>query len=198
MDLSKLPKLSETPAVPVDPTPSAVWVEKAVPVTQSGSTVHNSTIGAEAWISIGIGLLLLLLTPHTLAYFSSKIFHTPFQPYPDPTRPYPAKCDFILYDNGTKEYYRDRLEFWSDLAITAFAVILLLDGAVIARARRPKPVLIIFCVTVAATAGNLFYLIQTMSSGLPIISACAVIFGGYIAIYQWNLFKTIRRSTGSA
>ena len=35
MDLSKLPKLSETPAVPVDPTPSAVWVEKAVPVTQS-------------------------------------------------------------------------------------------------------------------------------------------------------------------
>ncbi len=68
-----------------------------------------------------MGVLLLVLAPHSLGYFSSKVFHTTFEPYPDPTRPFPAKCDFLLYDDGTKIFYRDTTDFWSDLAITAFA-----------------------------------------------------------------------------
>ena len=194
MDMSKLPKLSQTPAPPPGETQEPVVAAIPLARNAAGDPHGPASVAAEAWISIGIGLLLLILTPNTVGYFSAKVFHTKFGPYPDPTQPYPAKCDFIQYLDGTKEFYRDRLEFWSDLAITAFAITLMLDGVIIARARRPKPVLIVFCVTVAATVGNLFYLVKTLSGGLPLISACAVIFGGYMAIYQWNLYKALSAS----
>ncbi|HEX3358354.1 MAG TPA: hypothetical protein VHS31_15380 [Tepidisphaeraceae bacterium] len=217
MDLSKLPKLSQTQqatpeASPSSPAPSPATTPAATSYCRScglplragasfcdgcGSPTTRApagraAIGAEVWISVAMGILLLILAPHTLGYFSSKIFHTTFEPYPDPTRPFPAKCDFLLYDDGTKIYYRDTMEFWSDLAITAFAMTLIADGIVMALARRPLPVLCVFVLTCAATLGNLFYLVRTMNNGFPIISALAVIFGVYLAIQQWRQFQTLR------
>jgi hypothetical protein len=184
MDLSKLPKLSETPRPPPQPGPEAPRVPVArVEPAQFG-------LGAEAWISLAFGMLLLLISHNTLGYFSSKLFHTSFEPFPDPTRQYPARCDFILYMDGTKIFYRDTVTFWSDLVVTLFAITLILDGLILLRARRAGVILCALAVTTIATLANLFYLVRTISGGLPIISILAVIFGVYIAIYQWNLYKS--------
>ena len=200
MDMSKLPKFSQTPPTP----PSQAGDQEAGMPTASVHAARAMSVappgnGAEAWISIGVGILLLIFVPNALGYFSSKLFHTKFEPYPDPTRPFPAKCDFVinLYPDGTKAtvYYRDMPEFWSDVAVTAFAFTLLLDGIVMVRARKPLPVLIVLCITVAATVGNLIYLVENMSGGVPIISALAVLFGGYIAMYQWSFYKALRENT---
>jgi hypothetical protein len=220
MDLSKLPKLSQTQnpgsgeppaqtAPSSSPAPATEFCRACGLPLRAGArfcdacgaaTVRTSTgraqLGAEVWINVAMGVLLLVLAPHTLGYFSSRVFHTTFEPYPDPTRPFPAKCDFLLYDDGTKIFYRDTMEFWSDLAITAFALTLIVDGIVMAFARRPFPVLCAFILTSATTLGNLFYLARTMNSGLPIISAMAVIFGVYIAIQQWKTFQSLRRVPG--
>ena len=133
MDMSKLPKFSQTPA---PPPPEQPMMDQANPGPLSAPAQAAPAVaarpgnGPEAWISIGIGVILLLITPNTLAYFSSKIFHTKFEPFVDPTRPFPAKCDFIMYTDGTKIFYRDMTAFWSDLAVTAFALTLILDGFV--------------------------------------------------------------------
>jgi len=182
MDVSKLPKLSQSDAPP--PTPVEPEGQRPIQFAPPNRV-------AEAWISIAVGIILLLVTPHTLGYFSSKVFHTPFAPYADPTRPYPARCDFILYDDGTKIFYRDTRDFWNDLVITAFAMVLIVDGILMVRARRPTVVLAALILTVLATLGNLIYLVATFSNGLPIISALAVVFGVYIAISQWSVFRTL-------
>jgi hypothetical protein len=182
MDISKLPKLSQSeppPPSPVEPADHRP-IQFAPP---------NRV--AEVWISIAIGIILLLVTPHTLGYFSSRVFHTPFAPFADPTRPYPARCDFILYDDGTKIFYRDTRDFWNDLVITAFAMVLIVDGILMVRARRAAVVMAGLLLTILATLGDLIYLVATFSSGVAIISALAVVFGVYIAISQWSVFRML-------
>ena len=190
MDISKLPKLSNSPAPPNNDEPPAGAIP---PPPEPCKPVHSPlTVAAEAWISIGLGLLLLWFFPNTLKYLSSKLFGTTFAPFANPTRPFPARCNFILYTDGTQIFYRDLITFWSDAAITAFALVLILDGIVLAWIRRPAVLMLTFCLTVAAVLGNLFYLIKTFDQGLPIVSALAVIIGGYIAMTQWARLQTLR------
>src|SRR5438874_1353574 len=155
MDLSKLPKLSETPRAP-----QAAQESPSVAARAEAAQIGT---GAEAWISLAFGVFLLLFAHNTLGYFSSKVFHTSFEPYADPTRPYPARCDFILYSDGTKIFYRDTTNFWSDLVVTLFAITLILDGVVLLRARKPGIVLCALCITTIATLANVFYLVRTIS-----------------------------------
>ncbi len=233
MDLSKLPKLSQTPnattgndevaatsastgasqsQTPDLPgklgSPSTVksdhcracglplragvrFCESCGAPARTGATAASA--GAEAWISIAIGIILLILTPNTLTFCSSKIFHTTFAPYPDPTRPFPAKCDFILYDDGSKQFYRDRPEFWSDLAITTFAAAMIVEGFTLILSRRRSAMIFALGLTVAATLLNLGYVIATTSKyGWPILSLLAVVFGVYIAIQQWTHLRAAR------
>ena len=187
MDVSKLPKLSQKPT-PGVPAPETVATEP-----RAALPVPVVSIGGEAWISVGIGLLLLLLTPTSLAYFSSKVFHTKFEPFADPTRPFPAKCDFILFTDGTKSFYRDTLNYWSDLVITVFALALILDGVVLAFFRKPGAVMFALTLTVLSTLANLVYLFTSFSNGIAIWSAVAVIMGVYMAILQWTLFQSLAR-----
>jgi hypothetical protein len=70
-------------------------------------------------------------------------------------------------------------------------MVLIVDGILMVRARRPTVVLAALILTVLATLGNLIYLVATFSNGLPIISALAVVFGVYIAISQWSVFRTL-------
>ena len=47
-----------------------------------------------------------------------------------------------------------------------------------------------FCLTVVATAYNVIYLVMSFNRfGLALISAFAVAFGVYIAMYQWKLIQ---------
>jgi hypothetical protein len=52
--------------------------------------------------------------------------------------------------------------------------------------------------TVLTTLYNLGYLVTSFGSmGLAYISAFAVAFGVYIAMYQWNLLKASRAAAGA-
>lgn len=217
MDISKLPKLSQTPSPPPadEASPTAVPPEAGFPVAvvpnqaptvwcrtcnapnpsgtrfcgncgaeltpSAGTDIRSADVGggAEAWISIGLGVILLLMNPRLFQYIFHVCFGTHFAPY--------------VMDDGTEVPYTDQLDFWSDLGITLFGIVLIIDGFVLFIARRRTLLWIAFALTVATTAYNAGYLAMTFSrGGLAIISAFAVLFGGFIAAYQWRLLQSTR------
>jgi hypothetical protein len=216
MDLSKLPRLSTTaspppsddPADPAAPPPELVTTTSAPPAgycacgaplragarfcDSCGAPVAAAPVaalgyardpdagsGAEVWLSVAIGALLLLMQPRLLKFIFHKLFGTFFAPYIDP-------------ETGNEVPYTAQLDFWSDLGITLFAFVLILEGLAIAFARRRGVVAAAFALTVLTTAYNLGYLLYTFSSGVAILSAFAVAFGVYIAIFEWRLLQQLR------
>ncbi len=88
--------------------------------------------------------------------------------------------------------------FWSDLAVTSFALALIVEGIALVLSRRWAVVLFALVLTLAATLLNLGFVLGTYSQyGLARISALAVIFGVYMAIYQWTLLQSSRRVKGT-
>lgn len=188
MDMSKLPRLSQTNKDDA-PTPVA-GQQTGAPAPPPGNVPDYQPrydprdiepgVGGEVWISIAVGLILLLMFPRLLKFLSHALFGTFFAPYTMP--------------NGTEVAYTSTPDFWSDLGVTLFAIVLIVEGvALVLGRRRPGVVMFAFGLTVLATLYNLGYLVMSFSTmGLAYISAFAVAFGVYIAMYQWNLLKASR------
>jgi hypothetical protein len=178
MDLSKLPKLSETPAPPqVD---RAAERRDEVERYLARYDAPGSS-AAEAWISIAIGAILLLMSPRLLQYmFSPGTFS--------------EKWTFSNPD-GSPLAYPKTVFFWGDVALVAFALVLIVEGVVLVIGRKHIAVVVFaFCLTVAATLFNLGYVVVMLQMGYgpQIFSLLAVAFGGYIAFYEWNLLQSLR------
>jgi hypothetical protein len=201
MDMSKLPRLSQTPPPPpIDPSPGDDATSHAPPPTADPGRAPAPSPGyaldydarspagsslAEAWIGIAVGAILLLLSPRLLQFvFSPSSF--------------PQKWTFNDA-NGNPLAYTKTVFFWGDLAIAAFALVLILEGLVIGFARKSGPVAALFGLTVLTVALNAVYLVAMVMNnyGLQLMSALAVAFGVYIAIYQWNLLMTLRGTARS-
>lgn len=166
MDLSKLPKLSHTP--PSDPPPPP-------------ERMRAAPIGPEVWISFAVGVILLLYYRRFLEWVCSRLFGTSFNEFHKP--------------DGTMVPYPQVPEFWSDLGITLFAIVLILESLVLAFARHRAMIWIVFTLTLCMIGYNLGYLISSYSDhGLAAVSALAVAFGGYIALHQWNLLRGVRET----
>jgi hypothetical protein len=221
MDLSKLPRLSKTDAPPApdpadavaappgargfDPVmtssaPAAGFCRCGAPARAGarfcescGAPLANTGlspalpyggapepgVGAEVWISVAIGALLLLMQPRLLQFLSHMAFGTFFAPYIDS-------------QTGAEVRYTAQLDFWSDLGITLFAFVLIIEGLALSFARRRGVVMMALGLTVITTAYNLGYLVLTFSSGIAILSAFAVAFGVYIAIFEWRMLQSTR------
>jgi hypothetical protein len=209
MDLSKLPRLSKTetptdagvaaPTAGEQPAPAAAatfcngcgaplrpgarFCDSCGAPTYSPSyhTAPDPDVGygAEAWISIAVGVILLLMQPRLIKFICHKVFGTYFAPYVDA--------------DGNEFPYTAQLDFWSDLGLTLFALVLILEGFVLAFARKRMLILIAFALTVLTTVYNLGYLVFTFNAGIAILSAMAVAFGVYIAIYEWRLLQRLKR-----
>jgi hypothetical protein len=135
--------------------------------------------GAEAWISIGVGLFLLLIQPRFALWLSSRLFHTHFNEFID--------------QNGTVVPYTQVPEFWSDLGPFLFALVLIFDGVVIAFVRRRAAIAFVLLLTVVTTLFNLIWLVASFAKyGLALISFLAVVFGAYTAFVQWKLLQSAR------
>jgi hypothetical protein len=176
MDLSKLPKLSQTPPPPAPAEPDAATdsprpVEFA-PVQRASQTAS----GPEAFISIAIGLLLLWMASGLIRFLFNG----------DPGG--------ITDERDLPMRYVDSVFFQSDLVIAVFAVALIVEGLVIALIRRPALILAAIALTVVAIVLNLAYVIkmQLAGYGLQILPTLAVIFGIYIAIYEWRMYQHSR------
>ncbi len=177
MDLSKLPRLSETnkhaptPQPPTESPPS-------VPPAQPAHRQLGSPAGAEAWITIAVGVIILLMYPRFLQWACSRLFGTHFN-------------EFMR--DGAIVPYTQVPEFWADLGPTTFGIMLIFEGLVLALAPRRALVRPAFVLTVAVTIFNFVYLVKTYAQyGLALVSALAVAFGVYIALHQWKLLGDSR------
>jgi hypothetical protein len=190
MDQSKLPRMSQTPAPPPaveeDPNPPLAQTPVAgtqrVPGAPVDYGVDPGGFGglAEAWISIAIGAILLLLFFRPIEYlFSSK-------------QSFDQKYVFTAAD-GSPLAYTQTVFFFGDVAIVAFALVLIFDGLILFT-RKPRLIAAALVFTVIATLLNIGYVLRMMSGGygLQISSALAVVFGVYIAMVQWKMLQTFR------
>jgi hypothetical protein len=170
MDLSKLPKLSETPRPASQPEPSPPPQESA----------PHPLSSAEGWVSMGIGIIFLVMFPRFLQWVASRLFGTNFN-------------EFML--DGNIVPYPQVPEFWSDLGITLFSIVLIIEGIILALSPKRPLIWIAFALTTAAAIYNLIYVVTSYSRfGLAVVSAVAVVIGGYIAIIHWNMLKSPRKS----
>ena len=236
MDLSKLPKLSQTPPSannaeaspdPTGATPAKVelFCRCGAPITPGtnfcshcGASYSQAVGGGrgararddydgpgplwvEAFLAIAVGLFLLLMSPSGIKYYSAVLSGRAYTPFQDPDSPDPNKrVDFIRFQDlqtgaTIDKKYRDMPNyFWSDTVITAFALVLILEGIVLALLRRPWIVLITAVLTVAVTLANLIYVCGTFSNyGIAPFSMVAVIIGVLMAAYQFHYYKELSR-----
>jgi len=177
MDLSKLPKLSKT---------GETQHAESVPDTVEWSTFHHPvrvrpSIGlAEAWISIALGLLLLFAFPNTIRYLHSPVG-------------FEQNNTFIDASGNTIPYTQSAF-FWTDLGVSVFAIALILEGIILAAARKVLPLVAAFCVTAAAAVFNVFVIIHAYSViGFPIVCGVGAAVLVYMAMTQWRLISALRQ-----
>lgn len=194
MDLSKLPRLSNTerPAPSAEPTPEgpspAAPRTDAVPVVDyryPGVRPVATGRGPEAWISIGVGLIFLFVFPHFTQWWIHTVFHT---------KTVPSFLPITDSQTGAEIPYSKSDFFFNDLAIAFFAYALIVEGValVLAGRNRPGVVMFAFVVTAAAVALNAWYLVSSFGEGFPVVSAIAIVLGGYMLWFQWNLARELR------
>ena len=189
MDMSKLPKFSRTPAPATSPTPenepaAELPVQKDAAYSRSVASPAPVSVGAEAWISIVVGFILLFMFDRILKYLFLRNKPGAFE-----------KLWTFSDKNGQPIAYTASDFFISDAALAVFAIVLVLDGLMLAFARRAAIVAIALVLTVAAVLFNLFALVKLYpESGFQIWPALAIAFGGYTAFQQWALLQSMKRA----
>jgi hypothetical protein len=135
----------------------------------------------DAWLSIAIGLILNLITPRIWQFAFSKWFGSQFT--------------WTFSDAaGNPLPYSQSVFFWGDVAFAAFAVCMIIDGIVVAAVRRRVTVGIALALTVIATLMNLGYVAYMMQNGygFQLFSGLATAFGVYLAMYEWQLLRSLQ------
>jgi hypothetical protein len=236
MDVSKLPRLSQTTAPPpADPSPNpSATVGAGFPVVPVASSVQqlfcnncgaanapNSRfcggcgselaptatryaaapiegpgIGAEVWLSAIIGIVLMLFgltfakwaltTAFGGTYSTGLVWLAPIEGQPN-QHPEGAPITYWELNDGVTAL--------QDMAIFLFGLAMVLEAAVLAvihsRVRSKRPLLVVaILVTLMATALNLVVAGKLIALNvIPLLSLLAVGFGGYIAAYEWRLYR---------
>jgi len=182
MDVSKLPRLSQTPSPPQpDSSPPATQP----PMLPAASPQLG--VGAEAWISLVIGILLLMLgwrfARYLAATLTGQTFHTEVVwtsgPLAGQEVPYFNLSGFVAISESAMFLFGLALIFEAAALFVAFG-----------RFRfRAALVCLAAIVAFAATAYNLVAAVLLFTAGvIPTISLLAVAFGGYMVIYLWKLW----------
>ncbi|MEO6434988.1 MAG: hypothetical protein ABIP55_04410 [Tepidisphaeraceae bacterium] len=188
MDLSKLPKMSQTPPPPAPLPPESDLHAPEPPQPFGHDPTPDSGVAAEVWISAAIGAIMMLMGRTFGAYLVARASGRPF-----PTG--------VVWQAGPKtgtEVTYPELEGFTmltDASIFLFGLVLVLDAAVLLAAGGKRLGLVAFglAMTLAVTAFNMFVCIKLLLNGVtPILSLLAVAFGVYTAIKQWQLFATMR------
>jgi hypothetical protein len=186
MDISKLPKFSDSPLPPPPPNePEPVAEMSARPYQSAG-------IGANVWVSVVIGLLMIFMGLNFGKFVVAKLTGQPYHTnYTWPAAP-------GTEGPGPEVAYFDLQGFtaWSDMGEFLFGMVLLLEAAAKAAiAIRPgytsRFILFLAVVlTLATVLLNLFVCYRLMSVQItPIISGLAVAFGGWIMVDEWRMLR---------
>ena len=203
MDMSKLPRLSQSDAPP-PPAPETSVAAENEP-TRVVERLRSDTAqaprlgtGAEAWISIGIGILVLAMSPNTMKYMAAVLSHKPAEIFPTRLARFQrnaissftrmerrfsiATCQYsgVIWSSPRSRWYSSSM------------------GSCSRRLGDREPFCLLLVSLPLATAANGIYLFATIQNGLPVISAFAVFFGVYIAIAQWGYYKSLLAFEGAS
>jgi hypothetical protein len=203
MDMSKLPRLSQTnkddapepvagqPGVAPPPPPRADTVEYAR--RDPGEYDRGYSVGAEVWISVIFAIVYMFIGFNFARYMAAKVTGGTYHTNVNWTAGEKAGQEVDYYDlqGGTAH---------SDSAMFLFGLALLLEAIAMLIAHSGAPAKKFFVgfalfVTLLATAYNLFVIVKLFGMGItPLMSVIAVAIGGYMATYQWRLWKQVSAS----
>ena len=211
MDMSKLPRLSQTnkddaptPVPGGTPPAPAPDPDRTVPDSQprdrggydrddrrsSGGYDPGYSVGAEVWISVIFAIVYMFIGFNFARYVAAKVTGGTYHTSVNWTAGEKAGQEVDYYDlqGGTAH---------SDSAMFLFGVALLLEAIAMLIAHTGAPGKKLFVgfalfVTLLATAYNLFVIVKLFGMSVtPLMSVIAVAIGGYMATYQWRLFKQV-------
>jgi hypothetical protein len=187
MDISKLPKFSESPPPPpASPSPTDE-TQPAMPMP--ARPYQQAGLGADVWVSVIIGLLMIYMGLNFGKFLVAKLSG----------QPYHTNVNWMEGAQAGKEVSYFELQgftAWTDMGVFLFGMVLLLEAAAKAAvAIRPgymsRFILFLAVVlTLATVLLNLFVCYRLMSVQItPIISGLAVAFGGWILVDEWRMLR---------
>ena len=193
MDLSKLPKLSDTKAA--EP-PGIAPVEKPAdprPIDYARPAPPKGMILAEVWIGLIIGTVLMLYTRPFGSYLISLATRQPFH----------TGVNWTDGPNAGQEVPYTQLEggtFYSDSSIFLFGLALVLGSIAqpfqLTRlpGRRGAAWFSLACVLLA-TLYNVVAVVVLLQAGItPLMSLLCIGIGGYIVYYEWSTMQVYGRA----
>jgi hypothetical protein len=188
MDLSKLPKLSDSSQSQPPPPPMAETAPMAETTSQEVRPAAryrpapSSGVSGDVWFNVVVGMILLFLGRNFLFWAMATLTGQPFHTHVNWTDG---------PNNGQEVSYFDLQGFTAltETGMFLFGVAILFEAAVVAL-EQIKPsgparalVMLALGLTVLCTLFNLFVSIRLMSVGVvPLMSGLAVAFGGYMIV----------------
>jgi hypothetical protein len=205
MDMSKLPRLSQTnkddaptPVPGGTPVPPVPDPDRMVPDYQprdrgpydAGGYDTGYSIGAEVWISVIFAIVYMYIGFNFARYVVTKVTGGTYHTNVNWTAGEKAGQEVDYYDLQGGTAHSDSAMFLFGLALLLEAIAMLIahSGA------SGKKLFVGFAlfVTLLATAYNLFVIAKLFGMGItPLMSVIAVAIGGYMATYQWRLWKHV-------
>ena len=202
MDLSKLPKLSNTNAeqqtqtqssAETDATTTPAPPRRVAEYQPAGSYTGGGSLGADVWFSAIVGLLLIGVGFTFARFLTAKVtgqpFHTNATWMEGPKSG--SEVDYFELQGYTA---------WTDMGVFLFGLVLLFEAATMAAAQlRPGAfsrglLSVAVVLTLATVLLNLVVCAKLLSAGvLPLWSGLAVAFGGWILADEWRMFKLTQR-----
>ena len=215
MDLSKLPKLSQTPrpadqveasagsADPSQPPPVELYCRCGAAITPGtkfcsncGASYSEATGGRAPVTDDDDGRIadsVISIAIGAILLFFLKRF---LEYYLSPTTFQSAGWSFLNKDGAPLTYAHTGF-YWSDLAGVAFAIALILEGVITIFLRGSKVMIGVLVVTVAALLLNCYSVTKVVQihggSNVQIINLLAIAFGVYIGMYQWATYRRAKR-----
>jgi hypothetical protein len=193
MDMSKLPKFSQTPA-PVEQPGEATVPVAAKKVDAVAPAIAS---GGDIWFNVIVGIIFLLMGRTFGSYVFAAVTHQPYHTHIEWREGDPRAGQEVAYpDLEGNPMLNDSAMFFFGLAVLADAGI----SVMLSRpSRLARPMLYLgLALTIGATGYNLYVAGVLQKNGvLPLISLLAVALGGYIAFGQWQLLKLLNASRQS-
>ena len=175
MDPSKLPSMSRRPR-PEVPSDGATPEPAGGPPRRADVDPPPPVEAGTVWLNVAIGAILLFVTngPRNLLALATD----------------PASLPAFTDVDGSPMAYTATAFFWTEVGVTAFALLLVVEGLLLLAWRSRGAA---WTVVIASAAVGLFNLavipIAMGKIGFPLMNAVAAAFAGYVALTEWGRLK---------
>jgi hypothetical protein len=191
MDLSKLPRLSETDKHAPVPSASAPEPQQQPAPPVMPYAVEEPGISGQVWLSAALGVIFMLMGGNFARFAIAKLTGRTFHTTVTWTSGARAGQEVDYFELQGYTAYTDTAVFLFGLAMVAEAVML------VAVRRNSRGARALTAIALALSAGmTVFNVIVAglvwQTGMLPLISLLAAAFGAYMTATQWKMFQQMR------